>query len=648
MMADIHTVEIEMANSLPETPAWIDKIYQIDIDTPVLGGNNGPDNWQATQLASRTTYLKEQIESISDYREYTFYTTPSDPDGTIAGMAGTPEGRAFRVAIPDATGETVAFNYYKNSENVAIFINSLPSTRSVIDINQALGIQLYDRQKNINGYYVVAGGVNAGKLLPTTTTPTVVAVFSVIPGQTYNVSSSDFRPEYFAMTLKDNELVTGETLGLVKLTGEGSVRQFTVPADSTAKFAFMNVFITSGGFDISHSVSVKFDFLSHYRGIQVVDAYARNRLIDDSVSLVEEDGGQLYSPANNRPGYFVRALGENAGKIQTASGTVLTFFPVSAGKSYTINASNFNPDYFALTLKADSQLIGPTLGLVTLAGSGSSRAFTVPADSTAAFAFMNVVIPNGSWDITSELVVSGPQNKVVKLKDYGIIDVTARNLIKQLESTQRSILTGKSIVVGGDSITAKNFRTKKNYHEYISDNVGGMTIYNYGISGSGYYDRYDLANSIAEVPDYITLFFGTNDWGLVNNAKPLGTFGDAGTVTISGCINTCMIGIITKFFNKKIGVITPLPRANNWGSNAAPNAVGYTLEQLVELIKKYADHYSLPCLDLYHGSNLPVYTEQGNRFYFTYPGGTEPDGLHPNDAGHIVLAAKIQAFLESI
>ncbi|HIE4801208.1 TPA: SGNH/GDSL hydrolase family protein [Serratia marcescens] len=637
-----------MAKTLPEFPNWVEKIFQLETNTPVLGGPNGPDNWQAQQLASRTSYLKGAIESMSDYREYTFYTSPSDPDGTLAGIAGTPEGKVFRVAIPDIEGDTVAFNYYKKSVGLAVFVNSLPSSRSVIDINQALGIQLYDRQKNINGYYVVAGGVNAGKLLPTTSAPTVVAVFPVIPGQTYNVSSSDFRTDYFAMTLKENEWVTGETLGLVKLTGEGSVRQFTVPADSTAKFAFMNVVITTGGFDISHSVSVKFDFLSHYRGIQVVDAYARNRLIDDSVSLVEEDGGQLYSEANNRTGYFVRALGEDAGKIQTSPGTALTFFPISAGKTYIISASDFNKNFFAVTLKADNQLIGPTLGLVTLAGSGGSRAFTVPADSTAAFAFMNVVIPNGSWDITNELVVSGPQNKVVKLKDYGIIDVTARKLIKQLESTQRSVLTGKSIAVGGDSITAKNFRTKKNYHEYISDNVGGMTIYNYGISGSGYYDRYDLANSIAEVPDYITLFFGTNDWGMVNNAKPLGTFGDTGTVTISGCINTCMIGVITKFFNKKIGVITPLPRANNWGSNAVPNAAGYTLEQLVSMIQRYADHYSLPCLDLYHESNLPVYTDAGNRYYFTYPGGTEPDGLHPNDEGHIVMAAKIQAFLETL
>lgn len=55
-----------MAKSLPESPTWVDKIYQVELDTPVLGGDNGPDNWQAQQLASRTSYLKEQVESVQD------------------------------------------------------------------------------------------------------------------------------------------------------------------------------------------------------------------------------------------------------------------------------------------------------------------------------------------------------------------------------------------------------------------------------------------------------------------------------------------------------------------------------------------------------------------------------------------------------
>ncbi|MBH1918484.1 hypothetical protein I5T95_23735, partial [Serratia marcescens] len=66
MMADIHTAGINMANYLDETNQWIDKIFQLETDTPVLGGVNGPDNWQAQQLASRTRYLKERLTALND------------------------------------------------------------------------------------------------------------------------------------------------------------------------------------------------------------------------------------------------------------------------------------------------------------------------------------------------------------------------------------------------------------------------------------------------------------------------------------------------------------------------------------------------------------------------------------------------------
>ncbi|MGX1961107.1 flagellar biosynthesis protein, partial [Serratia proteamaculans] len=69
--------------------------------------------------------------------------TPEDPDGTIAGIAGTEDGKMFRVAIPDADGVTVAFNYYRNKGGVAEFINSEPSKRYVDEVNNNLTSRLY-------------------------------------------------------------------------------------------------------------------------------------------------------------------------------------------------------------------------------------------------------------------------------------------------------------------------------------------------------------------------------------------------------------------------------------------------------------------------------------------------------------------------
>jgi hypothetical protein len=65
----------------------------------------------------------------------TYYTSATDPDGTITGLAGTPDGKSFRVAIQDATLSVVAFNYYLNKGGVAEFITSYPNKRYIDMVN---------------------------------------------------------------------------------------------------------------------------------------------------------------------------------------------------------------------------------------------------------------------------------------------------------------------------------------------------------------------------------------------------------------------------------------------------------------------------------------------------------------------------------
>ena len=118
-----------MTSKLPEQATWVDDIYQLEKDTPVLGGRGGPDNIQAEQLANRTRWLKDQIESASDYREYTFYKTESDPDGTISGLANTPDGKIFRVA--DGPDDLTSFTYYLNKAGVAIISAMMPGQGAI-------------------------------------------------------------------------------------------------------------------------------------------------------------------------------------------------------------------------------------------------------------------------------------------------------------------------------------------------------------------------------------------------------------------------------------------------------------------------------------------------------------------------------------
>ncbi|BEL94036.1 hypothetical protein SM14BL09_11890 [Serratia marcescens] len=626
---------------ITEIERWEDEVHLIARSERVAGGRDGAVNKQAGQLANRTLHLKREVSAVSDLALADMGVYASATDAQNAINAGVEKRRFFPVK---GNGNIWAWRY-ENVDGAATRTHDyLRNGKSILHIEQWLGVRLYDQTGETNNYFVRATGPDSGKIQ--TSPGTAVACFPVYAGQTYNVTAADYRSDYFAITLKTDSSLTGDTLGLVSITDNGDRKSFTVPPDSPAKFAFINTVIPNGQFDIRDNLSVEVDQINQVNGIPIVDAWARESLIESSLAFVEEDGGQLYAPENDQVNYFVRALGADAGKIQTSPGAMLTYFPVTPGKKYTVYASDFTPNFFVVALKTDSALTGSSLGLIELENSGSYRSFSVPADSPARFAFMNVVLPLQKWDIRAGLTVTGPALKAKSINGHEVYDAKARDMIASLGES--SILTGKEAVYFGDSITAQNPRTKKNYHEYIAEAVGGMQIRNYGISGSGFYNRYADAATIKENPDYVVIFLGTNDFGEVGGRKPLGALFDEGTATVSGCINRLLRDIITKFYDKKIAILTPIPRLTSYGSNASNNASGFTLEQLAELIQQYAAHYSIPCLDLYHESNLPVYIPAGNAHYFTQPGGTQPDGLHPNDAGHQVMARKIRVFMESL
>lgn len=97
-------------------------IFRLENDTPAeaIGpeGDISFANLQAQQLANRTRWLRTQLVSISDFREYTFFKTAEDPDGTIAGRANTPNNKLFRVSQGD--GDELAFKYYLHKDGIAI------------------------------------------------------------------------------------------------------------------------------------------------------------------------------------------------------------------------------------------------------------------------------------------------------------------------------------------------------------------------------------------------------------------------------------------------------------------------------------------------------------------------------------------------
>lgn len=127
-----------MAN-LPETPQWEDGIYQIEVSDPVLGGPDGITNRPLKQLASRTVYLKQQVEKGgSDLAEHivaadphTQYATKASPTFTGTPTAPTPANSDNSKKL--ATTEFVA-------KALAALAGSAPETLDTLkELADALG-----------------------------------------------------------------------------------------------------------------------------------------------------------------------------------------------------------------------------------------------------------------------------------------------------------------------------------------------------------------------------------------------------------------------------------------------------------------------------------------------------------------------------
>lgn len=127
-----------MAN-LPETPQWEEGIYQIEVSDPVLGGPDGISNRQGKQLASRTLYLKQQVEKggsdlakhIAEADPHTQYAPKASPTFTGTPTAPTPANSDNSKKL--ATTEFVA-------KALAALAGSAPETLDTLkELADALG-----------------------------------------------------------------------------------------------------------------------------------------------------------------------------------------------------------------------------------------------------------------------------------------------------------------------------------------------------------------------------------------------------------------------------------------------------------------------------------------------------------------------------
>ncbi|HBY9747085.1 TPA: hypothetical protein MJA79_18740 [Klebsiella pneumoniae] len=124
-----------MAKTLPESPEWVDGIYQVELDTPVLGGDGGPDNWQAQQLANRTSYLKQRTDMIDDRLQSATGDYASVAEAQAAIDSGSETRRYFNVMLFDNNW----VERYENVNGVATPTGiRLPSSQAVDELSASL------------------------------------------------------------------------------------------------------------------------------------------------------------------------------------------------------------------------------------------------------------------------------------------------------------------------------------------------------------------------------------------------------------------------------------------------------------------------------------------------------------------------------
>ena len=215
-------------------------------------------------------------------------------------------------------------------------------------------------------------------------------------------------------------------------------------------------------------------------------------------------------------------------------------------------------------------------------------------------------------------------------------------------------LKGKIVNFLGDSITeGVGVENEENrFPDRIGRKYNLKCVNNYGISGTRIArqqiptvskPRHDLwfcsrVDQMDSGADAVVIFGGTNDWG--HGDALIGSFEDRSDETFYGACHTLFRKCIERFPGKPIVVVTPLHRETEDELHVRGDRK-LVLKDYVDIIKEVAQFYSLPVCDLYSGSGLQPKVDIIKEKFV-------PDGLHPNDADHEILADRIGSFLANL
>ena len=201
----------------------------------------------------------------------------------------------------------------------------------------------------------------------------------------------------------------------------------------------------------------------------------------------------------------------------------------------------------------------------------------------------------------------------------------------------------------GDSITqgygASSF--DEGYVSLLKDMLNLKEARNYGVGGTRI-SRQDIGDYLEdfcqraermEDADAVVVFGGTNDYG--HGTSPMGKFSDRTNYSFYGALHCLSQMLIRKYTGKPIIFMTPIHRKEEENGGEGAKLGGYTLYDYVCAIKEVARYYAIPVLDLYSVSMIQPQEEYIRESLC-------PDGLHPNNMGHKLIADRVAGFIKSL
>lgn len=210
---------------------------------------------------------------------------------------------------------------------------------------------------------------------------------------------------------------------------------------------------------------------------------------------------------------------------------------------------------------------------------------------------------------------------------------------------------GRKLAFDGDSITYGYANAQRSYANYTAEAMG-CSISNTAIGGSTLAvkssaptDRdplIDRLTSLDNTADALVINIGSNDWHY--SWTPMGDMSSSDKYTFYGALKLLCEDVLDRFKGKPIVLCTPIKRVQGDGlSYDEQNTYGKTLKDYCDAIKEVAEFYGIPVLDLYGECLINPLIAGHKTAYFA-----GADGVHPNAAGHTIIARRLKGFLAQL